>query len=65
MYINGFLVLETTVTTDLTTTSNMNIGAGRTTNNPMIGYVDDFRISKFARYTGPFIPPAVAMQKQG
>jgi hypothetical protein len=65
MYINGFLVHEATVTTDLTTTANMNIGAGRTTNNPMIGYVDDLRISKFARYTSQFIPPAVAMQKQG
>jgi hypothetical protein len=65
MYINGFLVHEATVTTDLTTTSNMYVGASRTGTQPMFGYVDDLRISKFARYTGQFVPPAVAMQDQG
>ena len=65
MYINGFLVHEATVTTDLTTTANMYVGAGRTAGQPMFGYIDDLRISKFARYTGQFIPPAVAMQDQG
>ena len=65
MYINGFLIYEATVTGDLTTTSSMYVGGSRTGTQPMFGYVDDLRISKFARYTGPFIPPAVAMQKQG
>jgi hypothetical protein len=65
MYLNGFMIFESTITTDLTTTSNMYVGASRTSANPMLGYVDDLRISKFARYTGQFIPPAVAMQKQG
>ena len=65
MYINGFLVHEATVTTDLTTTANMYVGASRTGTQPMFGYIDDLRISKFARYTGQFIPPAVAMQDQG
>ena len=65
MYINGFLVYEATVTTDLTTTANMYVGASRTGTQSMFGYVDDLRISKFARYTGQFIPPAVAMQDQG
>ena len=66
MFINGTLILEATVTTDLSTTSNMYVGANRVAAVPMFGYVDDLRITNgYARYTASFIPPAVGFFRQG
>ena len=66
MFINGFLIFEsaTAITTDLSTTAPMYVGAGRTTGQPLIGYIDDLRITRgVARYTSPFIPPATALSR--
>lgn len=66
MFINGFLIFEsaTAINTDLSTTSNMYVGASRTATNSMFGYVDDLRITRgVARYTSPFIPPATALSR--
>jgi hypothetical protein len=66
MFINGFLVHEATVTGDLSTGANMYVGASRTGTQPMFGYIDDLRLTRgVARYTSQFIPPAIAMQRQG
>lgn len=66
MFINGSLILQTTVTNDLSTTSNIYIGASRTGTLPMLGCVDDLRITNgYARYLSSFIPPTVALPRLG
>lgn len=66
MFIDGFLIHQATMTTDLSTTNNMYVGANRVAAVPMVGYVDELRITKgIARYTSTFIPPAAPFPRQG
>ena len=66
MFINGFLIFEsgTAITGDISTTANMYVGASRVATQPMLGYIDDLRITRgVARYTSTFIPPATALPR--
>lgn len=66
MFIDGFLIYEATITTDLSTTNSMYVGANRVGGAPFFGYIDDLRITKgVARYTKTFIPPATSFPRQG
>ena len=66
-FVNG--VLDITITgvsgSLMTNTSSAVIGASTTAgDNAFNGYVDDFRITKYARYTGNFTPPTSQFQDQ-
>lgn len=63
IYLNGTLeaTSATAITTDFSSTDIMYIGADRAAGSPMIGYMDDVRITKgFARYTANFTVPDAA-----
>ena len=57
LYLNGNVVATGTVTTDFTQTNPMYIGADRSAANPFKGYLDEVRISRYARYTQNFTAP--------
>lgn len=57
MYLNGNLVASGTVTTDFNQTNPMYIGADRAAANPFKGYMDEVRITRYARYTDNFPVP--------
>ena len=62
-YLNG--IAGTTFTSSSTLYNNsrpLKIGAEKDSNVfPLNGYIDDFRISRFARYTSTFTPPTAAL----
>jgi hypothetical protein len=61
LYVNGVLATSTSSLGTQNYTSGMLI-IGAHMNPPTVqmytGYIDDFRITKYARYTGTFTPPA-------
>jgi hypothetical protein len=69
-YINGTADAQTSTTSaDWTTSGNEFIlgtrWLGGAINNPMTGYIDDFRISTLARYTSNFTAPTAAFADKG
>jgi hypothetical protein len=60
MYVNGVLdfVSTTGITTNYTAQDVTYVGADRVGGTPMLGYINDLRVSKVARYLDTqFIPP--------
>lgn len=54
MYINGDQCFETSLTASLgTTVTGLRVGARADVAQHWVGYMDDVRITKYARYTGP------------
>ena len=66
IYLNGALAASsaTAITTDFTQTNPLYVGANRVAGEPMLGYMDDVRITKMARYKDSFIPPTIAFARQ-
>lgn len=66
IYLNG--VLDATSSTAITTNFNQTnigyIGANRTGTALLSGYIDDLRVTKYARYTANFTPPTAAFLDQ-
>ena len=65
IYINGINDGTGTVATNLNQTNIMYVGASRTGDSVLNGYIDDLRITKgVARYTANFTPPTAAFLDQ-
>jgi len=62
-YLNGIAGTTTTSSSTLYQNSTpLKIGAEKDSNVfPLNGYIDDLRITKYARYTSAFTPPAAAL----
>jgi hypothetical protein len=63
-YINGVVNATTATNTTDFNIGNLGIGAQPTGTNPSFVYIDDLRITKFARYTANFTPPTSAFALQ-
>lgn len=65
MYVNGILdyVSVAAVTTNFNQTEAVYIGANRVGATPMLGYISDLRITKYARYLENFVPPRATLPK--
>jgi hypothetical protein len=62
---NGVLITTVTDSTSLSGTQVLTVGAQSDIAAPLIGYLDDVRITKgYARYTATFTPPAAAFPLQ-
>ena len=57
IYLNGISVVVGTYDLVLTSAVSAGIGAATAGTSPFNGYIDDFRITKYARYTANFTPP--------
>lgn len=67
IYLNGAVEASsaTANNTAFSQTDSLYIGANRVGGTPMLGYMDDVRITKgIARYTAAFTPPQVAFPNQ-
>jgi hypothetical protein len=62
-YLNGIAGTTATFSSTLYNNSKpLKIGAEKDSNGfPLNGYIDDLRITKYARYTSAFTPPAAAL----
>lgn len=63
-FINGVQIYVGTNSTNYTNTSTWYIAGNGAAAIGLIGYVDDFRISRFARYFTTFTPPQQALPRQ-
>jgi hypothetical protein len=62
IWINGTASATTTNSTNISAGAILTIGKGATGANQYFnGYIDDLRITKYARYTSAFTPPAAAL----
>lgn len=66
IYLNGVLDVTSAgaVTTNFNQTNIGYIGANRTGIAQLNGYIDDLRVTKYARYTANFTPPTAAFPDQ-
>jgi len=66
IYLNGVLQASSAaaITTDFSQTEVLYVGANRVAGDPMLGYMDDVRITKVARYLDSFTPPQIAFARQ-
>jgi hypothetical protein len=68
VFINGtILAQQSGVTSNLGTTQPMTIGkdahiASGTNSDVFVGYIDEIRVTRVARYAAPFTPSAIAFQ---
>ena len=60
MYVNG--ILTTSVANSASHTGDIRIGAKNANDQDMDGYLDEYRISDTARYTGAFTPSTTPFQ---
>lgn len=65
LYVNGTSVASGADTDNLSSTDNFQIGAYDGYTLPVQGYIDDLRITKYARYTANFTPPTAAFPNIG
>ncbi|CAB4173750.1 Concanavalin A-like lectin/glucanases superfamily [uncultured Caudovirales phage] len=64
IYLNGISVAVGTYDLVLTSAVSAGIGAATAGTSPFNGYIDDFRITKYARYTANFTPPVGGFSAQ-
>lgn len=64
IYLNGTSVSSTTNSTNDTINNPLYIGSPAGNNNWFPGYIDDLRITRYARYTGNFTPMTSTFQDQ-
>lgn len=64
-YLNGTSVGSATDTRTYSLSTNASIGADTVPSSYFVGYMDDFRITKYARYTANFTPPTAAFPTTG
>jgi hypothetical protein len=60
LYLNGVVDATFSVSTNLSNTA-FTVGMQGGTFHPFSGYIDDLRISRFARYVSNFTPPTTAL----
>ena len=65
MYVNGILDFESTAAVIATffQTELVYVGADRVGTTPMLGYIADLRVSRYARYLSNFVPPQATLPK--
>jgi hypothetical protein len=65
MYLNGIIDFESAaaVTTNFNQTELIYVGADRAGTTPMLGYIADLRVTKYARYLQNFVPPQATLPK--
>jgi hypothetical protein len=65
LYLNGIIDFESAaaVTTNFDQTELIYVGADRAGTTPMLGYIADLRVTKYARYLSNFVPPQATLPK--
>jgi hypothetical protein len=65
LYLNGIIDFESAaaVTTNFNQTELVYVGADRAGTTPMLGYIADLRVTKYARYLNNFVPPQATLPK--
>ena len=67
LYFNGIFVGSTSTNNNLSSAANNRLTLGNHPNpsqGTFNGYIDDFRVSRFARYTGAFTAPVEEFKRQ-
>jgi hypothetical protein len=60
LFVNGVQVGTTITDTNVYRTGIVHLGSTHRTGNPVVGYIDEVRVSKSARYTANFTPATSA-----
>jgi hypothetical protein len=60
-YVNGTALVTTDTVSGTIGDGEFKIGADASGNSPFAGYIDDFKVSNIARYTGSFTAPTSAL----